>query len=191
MLALPYEIWRDIPGYEGLYQISNLGRVKSLNHLIKHLGGERLIKGKVLAPRKNKNNGYLYIILSKDGTSKTKTIHRIVSQVFINNPNNLPEVDHINRDRTDNRVNNLRWVDRLTQCKNKNYKNIADAVKITGKKNSKPVLQYTLDNIFVAEYQSAAEAARQTGFNAAHISKCCNGKKYKKVGNFIWKFKQK
>lgn len=96
------EIWKDIEGYEGKYQVSNLGRVKSLNY--KRTGKERVI-------RLNFNNGgYLLVDLWKNGKGKKYTIHRLVAQAFISNPCNKPCVDHINTIQTDNRVENLRWV---------------------------------------------------------------------------------
>ena len=106
------EIWKDIQGYEGLYQVSNLGRVKSLGRNIKKpltkIGyvwqSERILKG-----RKD-TKGYLRVVLYKDQTPKGFKVHRLVAVAFIPNPENKPEVDHINRDKTDNSVNNLRWV---------------------------------------------------------------------------------
>ena len=106
------EIWKDVQGYEGLYQVSNFGRVKSLGRNIKKpltkIGyvwqSERILKG-----RKD-TKGYLRVVLYKDQTPKGFKVHRLVAVAFIPNPENKPEVDHINRDKIDNSVNNLRWV---------------------------------------------------------------------------------
>lgn len=181
----------DIPEYEGLYQGSNFYKVKSLDHWINHLGSKRFVKGQLIKPRKNKKTGYLIINLCKDGKTKTVLLHRLMAELFTPNPENKPEVDHINRIRDDMKISNLRWVDRYTQVKNKDYEKIREAVANTGKRHSKPVIQLTLDYQFVAEYPSAAEASRQTGFNCSHISKCCKGVKYKMVGGYIWKYKKK
>lgn len=102
------EIWKDIPGYEGEYQVSNLGRVKSLARTCRNNKGTRPIRERILKPCLTKN-GYSIVHLGHRGRSTR--IHRLVAEVFIPNPDNLPVVDHINGKRDDNRVENLRWVD--------------------------------------------------------------------------------
>lgn len=102
------EVWKDIEGYEGLYQVSNLGRVKSL-------GNNKTRKEKVLRCRVK--GGYLFIDLHKNGELKTFKVSRLVAQAFISNPENKPIVDHINTIRTDDRIFNLRW---CTQKENMN-----------------------------------------------------------------------
>lgn len=120
------EIWKDIKGYEGLYQISNLGRVKSLNY--KRTGIEEILKSKKM------RNGYLRITLNKNGKYKTFAVHRLVAEAFINNPNNLPEVNHKDEDKQNNCVWNLEYCDRRY---NVNYgtrnKRVSETVK--GEKN--------------------------------------------------------
>lgn len=180
MLALPYEIWRDIKGYEGLYQVSNYGRVKSLDHYIKSKGGKRLVKGKILKPDLDK--GYLRVTLSKDGVIKHIMVHRLVAEAFIPNPHNYPTVDHINRIKTDNRKENLRWAPWELQAENKDKEKIIKSL-------SKPVEQYTLDGVFVAVYPSMQEAFRQTGIPESSISSCCRGLYgFKTAGGYIWKY---
>lgn len=186
MLALPYyeEVWRDIKGYEGLYQVSNFGRVKSLDHYSEHYkGGVRLIKGCLLNPVKT-DRGYLTVRLYKNSKSKYYKVHRLVAEAFIPNPHNHPTVDHKNRIRTDNREENLRWAPMKLQCKNRDNKPIIKGIK---KLLSKPVKQYTMDIEFVAEYTSVSEAARQTGYCISSISKCCRGG-YKQYNNYIWRY---
>ena len=105
------ECWRDIEGYEGLYQVSNMGRVRSLDREVKVNNSKqptKMVKGQIMTPRKTKN-GYLEIGLRKDGKYKHLRINRLVAFAFIPNPENKPHVDHINTIKTDNRVENLRW----------------------------------------------------------------------------------
>lgn len=103
------EIWVDIRGYEGFYQISNLGRVKSLDREIVRVDGKKKIfKGKILNQQIRK--GYYTVYLSKNGKAKTVRVHRLIAMAFIPNPENKPHIDHINTITTDNRIENLRWV---------------------------------------------------------------------------------
>ena len=97
--SLPHEIWRDVVGYEGLYQVSNIGRVKSFYSL-----GERL-----LTPSSNKS-GYMYVVLTKDGVRKSCKVHTLVARAFLPNPENKPVVHHKDSNRSNNRVENLQWV---------------------------------------------------------------------------------
>lgn len=106
------ETWRDLEGYEGMYQVSDQGRVKSLDRIIKiEKKGKKVeqrLMGKVLSPYDNRK-GYLLIDLSKNGKRQREYIHRLVAKAFINNPNELPQVNHLNNVRNNNFVNNLEW----------------------------------------------------------------------------------
>lgn len=181
------EIWRPVRGYEGWYEVSNFGRVRSLTHMIPHYcGGERIVRGKILKQYFTKW-GYKYVMLYKDGVSKHSVVHRLVAEAFIPNPNNLPCVNHKDEDKTNNHVENLEW---CTYAYNNNYgtkkKRISKA-KTNGKR-SKLVLQYTLNGEFVAEYPSGREVERQKGFEQASIGRCCLGKQKSAYG-YIWKYK--
>ena len=107
------EIWKDIEGYEGLYQVSNFGRVRSLDRYVEYIGTnqthkkmnmKQFKKGKILVPMLHKN-GYLFIALPK----KQKSIHRLVAEAFIPNPNNLPQVNHKDCNKQNNNFKNLEW----------------------------------------------------------------------------------
>ena len=162
------EIFKDIEGYEQLYQISNLGRVKSLGN-----GGSNS-KEKVLKPAKLKNN-YLQVVLSKQGKLKHHLVHRLVAQAFLDNPNNLPEVNHRDEDKTNNCIENLEWCDTKY---NINYgtrnKRVCEKNKISQKNDinkSKQVLCVETGKI----YPSTRDVARQLGFSQGNISNVCNG----------------
>lgn len=115
------EEWRDVKGYEGLYQISNMGHVRSLDRYVPHSRNPEyavLRKGKMLSTIDN-GNGYRYITFTVGQKRKNFYIHRLVADAFVDNPNGLNEIDHINRDRSDNRAENLHWVthgENLNNC---------------------------------------------------------------------------
>ena len=104
------ENWKDIEGYEGLYQVSNIGRVK-------RLAGFKCNVERFLTGQKDKD-GYILLCLSKDGSIKRYRVHRLVAEAFVPNPDNKPEIDHINTDRSDNRAENLRWATRKENANN-------------------------------------------------------------------------
>ena len=164
------EIWCSIKGFEGLYEVSDKGRVKSIGY-----GKERILK-----PGRNKD-GYLLVSLYKN-IEKICYVHRLVAQTFIPNPNNLPQVNHKDENKTNNSVQNLEWCDRKY---NVNYGTRNQMVSM---KLSKPILQFTKSGEFVKEWKSATDVQRNLGYSNQHISSCCKGK-LKSAYNFIWKFK--
>ena len=170
------EIWKDIPNYEG-YQVSNLGRVKSMER-IDALG--RRVKERILKPYMNRN-GYYQVDLCKQSIVKRYYVHRLVYEVF-NGP--IPEnmqVNHRDERPVNNRLENLN----LMTCKeNCNWGTRNERMT---KKLSKPVLQFDLNDNLVKEYPSIIQAGRETGFAFSNICACCNGK-LKTAYNYKWKY---
>ena len=175
------EEWRDVAGYEGLYQVSSEGRVKSLERKVEHwCGGERIQKERILKPVV-RGDGYLKVDLCAGGKRKMFAVHRLVCQAFHENLDNKPQVNHLNEDKKDNRACNLEWCTRIENC-NHGTRNERSA-----KNRSKSVGQYTLDGDLVKIWPSAMEAQRQAGFARGNICKAANGK-YKTPYGFIWKY---
>ena len=174
------EIWKDIPGYEGLYQVSSLGRVKSL---------VRKGKKQEIILRQSENGwGYLQVRLTKNSISKTYKVHRLVAQAFIPNPQNYRCIDHINTIRTDNRVENLRWVSHKENSANPITKERVTSAVI--KRVGKIVMQYDIQGNLIKTWDTPAQAAKTLGICDGPIRKCCLGKESTYKG-FIWKYKEK
>lgn len=189
------EVWKNIDGYEN-YQVSNLGNIKSLNY--NHTGVDRIMKPSII-------RGYCQVQLFQDRIVSRKYVHRLVAQAFIPNPENKPEIDHINTIRTDNRVENLQWA---TPKENQN--NPLTKIKMSGENHcqygkkgilstnygklgilnpkSIPVLQYSKSGKFIAEFAGIREAERMTNINSNSIGRVCKYKS-KTAGGYIWKYK--
>lgn len=172
------EIWKDVKGYEGLYQVSNLGRVKSL------------IRNKVLSPL-NRQHGYQAVQLHGKGGNargfKSFSIHRIVAEAFVPNPENKPEVNHINEDKADNRAENLEWTTRVENCNHGTRNRRCGDANTNNPKTSSPVKQYTLDGEYIATYPSIHEAMRNTGIAIGCIWSACEGKT-KQAHGYKWRY---
>jgi hypothetical protein len=173
------EVFKDIAGANGIYQVSNLGNVKSYNNKNK--------QPKILTAI-NQNKGYTVVNLKGD-VKKICTIHRLVAKAFIPNPKNKREVNHINGIKNDNRVENLEW---STSSENRIHAYKIGLQKGHEKKGkdsplSMPVVQLTLDNVIVANYSGAKEASKQLGADASEICRCCNGKR-KTVRGFKFQY---
>lgn len=173
------------------YSVDTEGNVWSFGK--KTRKGYRKLKGKIT------KHGYHHVCLLKDGKTKMFLVHRLVALAFIPNPNNYPVVNHKNEDKTDNRVTNLEWCDITynnnygTRIKRASTKNSGENHPFYGKtsKNShssKPVLQYSKDNVFIKEWYCAADVQRELGIPNSSISMCCNGLQSSSHG-FIWRFK--
>lgn len=172
------EIFKDIKGFEGEYQISTTGDVYSIKY------GKR----KLMKLRKDKY-GYLRVCLCKDGKHKHFQVHRLVALAFIPNPDNLPQVNHKNEVKTDNRIENLEWCSAKYNIRygTGNERRSKTNIETQGVKYGKSVAQYALDGTLIGIYHSLHEAERQTGYSHQYISQCCRGR-YKQSYGFIWKY---
>lgn len=174
------EIYRDISGYEGIYQISNLGNIKRLeyqryNKLTKTYSNykEHYLKP-LLSVR-----GYKVVSLCKNGVVKLNPVHRLVAETFIENLCNYNCVNHIDGDKTNNKVDNLEW------CTYKENSQHAYRTGLNGR--GKKVKQYDLNGKYIATYRSTNNASNKTGISQGNIYMCCVGKRTM-AGNYIWKF---
>lgn len=158
------EIWKNIKGYEGAYQISNLGNVRSLDRYVKDKNRTQFIKGKRL--KKGKRNTYYVISLNKNGSRKSYQIHRLVAEAFIPNPNNYPVVNHIDENRTNNRIENLEWCTQkynINHSKRKMYS--TKKAKVSSKTNEKYIniknnkYRVAISQLKVEKYFSSLEEA--------------------------------
>lgn len=170
------EVWKDIPGYEGCYQISSLGRVRSLDRTVVYSNGQKhFYKGIVLKPGKGKT-GYLTVRLGNHG--REAGVHRLVAEVFIPNPDKKKDVNHINGDKADNRKENLEWVTR--------QENMEHCKKILKKQTGRaPIKVVCIESGKI--YNSISEAAAETGASISHISTIINKKDTRTIsGGYHW-----
>jgi RNA-binding protein YhbY len=183
------EIWKDILGYEGLYQVSNLGKVKSLPK--KWIGANGSVNGHngMILSTTLSDKGYVKVKLSKDGKRRHTTMHILVAKTFISNIENKPQVNHINGIKTDNRVENLEWATALENVQHSFETGLNIAKKGFESKCSKQIAQLTLDDRLVKVYGSINEACLENGFNCFGIIKCCKKeKRYKTAYGYKWEY---
>lgn len=180
------EVWKDIHGFEGLYQVSNMGRIK-------HLKGYNHKEDFILSPTIN-SKGYLYVSLSKNSSVKKYFIHRLVAINFIENTNHYEEVDHINGIRNDNRLKNLRWCSRKQNCNFPLYKYNSSKEGCWMYKRyldlhprARKICQYDMKGSFIAIWNTAKEAEIETKIKRSGICQSCKGKR-KSAGGYIWKY---
>lgn len=179
------EIWKDVIGYEGQYKVSNLGRIKSYT----------LNQGGKLLSLTIARTGYPYVCIVRNGSKANKYVHRMVAMAFIDNPANLPQVNHKNGIKSDNSKENLEWVTRSENVLHAYRTGLIDLSKCTAAKkkavgklnpHAKKVAQYTKDNTLVKVWDCQMDAARSLGVNHKHISGNVNGNHATAFG-FIWK----
>ena len=164
------EIWKDIKDYEGIYQVSNIGRVKRVDT-------DRILKG-----CKNRG-GYLRVRLSKNNLASNKRIHRLVAQAFIPNTENKSQVNHIDEDKTNNRVDNLEW---STAKENSNHGTRNERVSKT---LSVPIIATNLTTGESTEFYGSRECARQLGLNRSCIMYVLKGRR-NHTGGYTFKYKE-
>ena len=164
-------------GYEGVYQVSSFGRIKSLTRICKHpLGGIRKVNERIMKLDINKKWGYLRVYLSKNGKRKRYLVHRLVAKAFLENPNNYDVVNHKDLNPSNNHKDNLEW---CTVLQNNTY---GDKVK----RMYKQVVQIDKSGKVLKYFESITQASKETNITRCTISNCLNGKQ-KTAGGFIWK----
>lgn len=173
------EIWKDVDRYDGLYQISNFGRVRNN-------------KGLLMAQKPSKD-GYVRLLLFKRGKYKAEYVHILVANAFIPNPESKPEVNHIDCCKSNNRADNLEWVTRSENhyhAVNNGLKPVCPTIGKYASDNpcSKPVLQFDMNGNFIKEWKSRIDAARHVGCTPSSITRCVNGER-KSCKGFVWKRK--
>ena len=161
------EVWRPIAGYEGLYEVSSFGRIRSMRY------------GYLLTP--DEARGYLRVTLYKNGTRNRQTIHRLVSKAFLPNPCNKPAINHIDEDKSNNRVDNLEWCTQKENCNHGNRnKKISSGI-------SKPVKQLSKAGKLLAIWESMTIASEVLGISLSEIS-VCTREHHKSAGGYKWRY---
>ena len=173
------EIWKSHPEYTGI-EVSTLGRVRTLDKVVSNGNGTRLVKGHVLK-QYDPGNGYLQVSIQTNGNGTRKLVHRLVAQTYIQNPDNLPQVNHLDCNRKNNNVENLEF---CTASYNQQYR---DKFGISNTELlSKPVFAINLTTLEVLHFSSQTEASRALGVNNPHVSVVIKGKR-KQAGGFWFK----
>lgn len=167
------EIWKDIPGYEGLYQVSNMGRVKRLEG---YDAGGRYREEHCLKPQVDGSN-YLQVYLFKNGEGTLTLVHRLVAKAFIPNPDGKPTVNHLDENKHNNAAWNLEWATRKEQM---NYGSAMESHK-------KPVVQCDLQGRRLKLWESAAAVEKNIGIHHTSVAKCCLGK-LKTCHGYVWRY---
>lgn len=172
------EVWKDVPGYEGLYKVSSLGEIASYDRYSSN--GKLHNRGKKLS-KKISNSGYYRVCLCDGNSQQEKTLHRLIASAFIPNPDNLPQVNHKNEDKLDNRVDNLEW---CSVSYNNSYGTINERRTANTRKR---VQMFRKDGSPICQFESAHEAERMTGISFSLIARVCRGKG-DTAGGYKWMY---
>ena len=176
------EIWKDIEGYEGMYQVSSMGRVRSLNRYVRRRNGNMmLVKERIIKPFVNR--GYIYVTLSKDGKQPNLKVHRLVASAFLKNTFNYPDVNHKDENTANNHVENLEW---CSKKYNRSYGTLNARMRATHRANGRKITRYNLDGSVSKVYECTIDAERD-GFGRRAIYRCAEGK-YRTYKGFVWRF---
>lgn len=182
------EIWKDIVHYEGLYQASNLGNIRSVDRVVvSNNGKSQFRKGMTLKQRKN-HKGYKVVRLSKEGNANNKFVHVLVLESFCKRPYGLTQINHKDENKSNNRLENLEYCDNVY---NQNYGSCSSNKSkstINDIRKSKKVVQFTKDGTLIKEFPSLHEIERTLGFQHGHVRDACNGKLHTAYG-YKWKWK--
>lgn len=169
------EIWKDIKGYEGLYQVSNHGNVKSIDRIVCYRSGrEALHRGRLLIQHQ-RTGGYMYVVLSRGNMQKAYRVHRLVADAFVENPDNKPMVNHLDENNKNNMACNLEW---CTHAENINYGTRTERAAYTRKMNSRPFICIETGETF----RTQAECRRIMEKKLIHLSDVLNGRREKCEG---------
>lgn len=186
------EIWKDIDGYEGVYMISNHGRIRSMRRIATSISPTLGIRNRTVYDRILKQGNtrrYKSIKITHNGVKDFFLIHRLVGIAFVSNPNNLNEIDYIDGNTENNYFENIRWVTHRDNMRNEITRNKIKQTSLISKAHTRvPVLQFDLSGNLIAEYESNKNAAKLTGVRASSIYAARVGT-YKTAGGYIWKTK--
>lgn len=181
------EIWMPVKGYEGLYEVSSFGRVKSLPKVVDLGRCVQHRKEKLLTPIPD-GKGYLMVWLFSNCIKKMWKVHRLVAGTFLENPELKPQIDHINADKLDNRLCNLRWCTGKENFHNPiSYKRNSESKFGYKNHKAKSVVQYSINGEYIKTWHCINDVKRGLGFNHPHISQCCRGQRASAYG-YIWKY---
>lgn len=191
------ELWKDIKGYEGMYQVSNEGRVKSLDRKVKQRGGGTQNKKGQLIVESMNHKGYKLTGITKENKNRTFATHRLVAEHFIENNNEKLQVNHIDGNKTNNHVDNLEWVtasENMRHAFDTGLKSVCkEHLKMITKKankiNQKKVDQLTKDGEYIKSFDSIMEASEHVNINYRGISDCVNGNQITSAG-YKWRFSE-